>query len=231
VQVKQGDEFSVSVSANGMAPVSSEITIPDSVSFEISNISITSEKEMNCPDCPAEYRVFMTLKLDEPSDSNYYAISVFTSKRLKNYYFIDGDYIEKDTLINDASMLIESNSGIYEFYKDYGLSSNTDITSETGGQKLFFRDNLLPGLNNSLSLSVSFNSYEFQDMDTIKLNVVLNTYNKAMYFYLRSIAAYNQYGELPLFEPIYMFTNIRNGRGVFGAMNQSTRKTTLILEK
>ena len=240
IKVQQQDKFVISASVKGLESVRAELTIPDSTGFTIENIEIIEEdNESTCYDCPPDYiepktySLNMSLRLnDNPALDNFYSIKV--ERAMYNYIYSEGDYSNTgnkydslDSVLIFTPVEFSSWDGIYEFKNDYGLYTNTDITEETGGHTLYFKDELLSGLKHKISLKTD-NLYFNSVSDSLVLRITFTTYSKDMYFYLRSLASYNSYYDFPLSEPVYIYTNIENGRGIFGAASQTSH--TLIIK-
>ncbi|MFC0875581.1 DUF4249 family protein [Saccharicrinis sp. FJH2] len=246
IHVKPLDKFDINVSVNGLETAQADLTVPDSTSFSVENIKITKEESGTpCYDCPPDYvetiiyNISLSVLLDDaPATDNFYSIKI--ERASYTYIMDDGEYkytndfpppdpenyVSVDSILVFNPVEISSWDGIYEFKNDYGLYTNTDITEETGGNILYFKDQLLPGLKNQISFS-SDNFYFYTDVDILNLRITLTSYTKDMFYYLRSLASYNSYYDFPLSEPIYIYTNIKNGRGIFGAASQTSRSLTI----
>lgn len=235
IQVKPKDKFDINVQINGLERVSASMHVPDSTSF---NINKLESDFVNNDDIyyPTDYEedIYKQLLLDisfliqdDPAETNYYGIKFEIGQYDYSFDYNDETGIFKvtDSMFAFLPYSVTSQDGIYEFKNAWGLEANGDITQEVSGSTLFFKDNLLPGLKNK----ISFNGEDYVSVkNAVKLRITLSTYSEGMYYYLRSLALYNTYVDFPLSEPIYIHSNIENGRGIFGAASRTSK--TLVLK-
>ena len=230
-----GDIINLSVSAKGLNSVQTKTIVPVSTGFTLLDYELIEVIETGCPDCPPNIYLKMSIELNEPEKDNYYAIEVVTLNEILGWnigYPEDGKGDFPDTTYLFEPVSITSNDGIYEFSQNYGrLQTNSDLASTPEGTKLFFKDNLLPGLKNKITISANLRSINIDSEGELPVKINIYSYTASYYRYLRSIASYNDLGEFPLSEPIYIHSNVENGSGILGSMNVTSRTYYIDPEK
>ncbi|REG78271.1 DUF4249 domain-containing protein [Algoriphagus antarcticus] len=191
-----GESFEISVEKEGFPKISSEEVLPQKVdikSIEMTNLGSNGGLE-------TEDVFEVTVKFSDPPGNDFYEISGGISGR--DIFVNAGD----TTYFSYSSALYPKPvNPIYE--KDYLLRN-----------VLLFRDNLLNGAESEMVFRTSIR----RDLDlkvTIRLSHVSESYY--LYYDTADLQQYNS-GDI-LSQPVLVYTNIKNGLGIFKARNTDER--------
>ncbi len=207
-ELKPNTKYQVTGNVPGFEPISAETYIPAITNFSISDFvqdSILFDFKVNITDDDPEFNYYlfnMTFTLKNPLDTNQ--IVAFTN------FYIPNEIIA----LRDKS----SSSDFLQLISD-GINADF-IISEAD----------LKNFNNQFSFSNANFSYfesgiggvftsktEFQNFRVYKLS-------KELYQYIRSSQKQQQIGDNPFSEPVFVYTNVKNGLGIFAGYSVTTYK-------
>lgn len=203
-----GSTYRIEAEVTGFKPVSAETGLP--VLVPVMSIDTTTDTEEGCN----TYLVTKVKFADPGATANYYRISV---TRLEGYYNGDKSVpyrpeIPVRVTMSDDSYAATADPIIAPEQEDdlFGIySSNTYNV---------FSDELISGQEYDLTLKISFyrrpdpTYYEFTHF-----KIELHSITKDMFLYLRSYAAHMQTRDSFFSEPVLVYSNIKDGLGVFGS--------------
>ena len=143
--------------------------------------------------------------VDPENENNYYKLAVKTKKTLINYDH-ENNYLDSSVKENWIKLFKES-----------------DILEKTmENSELIFNDLTFNGENFSIEFSIKDLIKKFNADDSVLLNAV-NVYffniSESLYNYHKSIKIYSNTNEIPLIQPVQVFSNIENGYGIFAGAN------------
>ena len=194
------ESYEIFAESPGLESVSSQVVFPSDVP-----ISEVSYVNLSFSEFYEDQNLIeFTVKFEDPAAKDFYQLegSVYGKSTINENHFYSSQLYPQP--VNPA----------YE--KDYGWGS---------GLGILFSDVLLHGENSE----IVFRTYLPRDFDlevTINLSHVSESYFR--YYDLANLQYYNQ-GDF-LSQPVLVYTNIRNGLGIFSARNQSQEIVSITLE-
>lgn len=201
---KVGVVYNIKVDAPGFASVMAKSSIPANIEindFEISDLSVFPGNDGN-----VLYSYNVSLGFDDPAaEQNYYHLKFF--QEIINY---SSDNEQGDTILGDA------------YLQQIAFNSNTDnnflIAYFDGG--VLFED----GPFNGKTITSTF-PLQIQVEPTSELLgnifVELRTVSEEYYLYHNSLSRQQSDPNLPFNEPVIIYNNIDNGRGIFAGYSAS----------
>lgn len=159
-------------------------------------------------------KLHFTLKIkDDPKEENYYRlILVYETK-----------YDDDDFYVQYRSFALEG----LEYQIDDNLFDT--FTDEERDQHLF-TDNMLNGKEITLGFAINFgildlmpgfeDEFPYYRASTDKYTVKLQSINKDMYLYLKTVEASGDFILDAFTEPVQIYSNIENGIGILGAYSE-----------
>jgi hypothetical protein len=142
-----------------------------------------------------------TLTWNDPLDENYYMIRVNMDVEDVEYSYSQLLYISSTDVAIDNSENTDISGNVYDVHE------------------LLFDDKKFNGKQKKLEINSNFATYYFSPDVNIKLTYYLISMNKETYLYYRS-ALKNLYMD-EFSEPVKVYSNIKNGFGIFGTVNYS----------
>ena len=203
VTVKSGNTYSIQVTAPGFTMAEGSTTVPSQ-----SNIAEVIRTKNARTDSDGNPEDEINLKLNDPAETNFYLVQIFQA----TYAFQGG-------------------------YPVYCVST-TDKDIEPIGENAdpFSTDNCYDG-NSLLMKDVNFNgrlkqvrfyvnSYELQDItgpggQVYKPYIKVSRITEAQFKYVKSYNVYYNSSDNPFAEPSNVYTNVKNGYGVFAAFTEA----------
>ena len=195
---KIGETYKIEVSAPNYETVYSESYIPQPV-----NIISMDTVGVSLPDGEKSKKVTVHF-MDDCNKKNYYGIKM-TSSRYKIKLNIGG-VLDTIRLYKSDARLTTLDGGFEEPYTNtHALYFNDDNFNGTTHSFSFIYklDTLSPSANKDLFLN-SFTFYTFSE-DVFKFRSSLNRYNRN--------------SENPFSQPVKIYSNIKNGLGIFGGFS------------
>jgi hypothetical protein len=163
---------------------------------------------------------------DDPDEDNYYKLSLNALQSIENNDILAG---ETDSLMGISGSYIIDYSGIAEIAVMYDMAEFTDrylapndvfepeVYAQTGGQILIFSDKSFNGEKCILKVLAD---YELATDSTAFFQ--LSAVSPSYYHYYESFALANMVEDDPFAEPVNIYTNISNGKGLFAASASDT---------
>ncbi len=153
----------------------------------------------------------LTVKFDDPGGiPNVYSFGVDVSYKEFDY----------QTMQSTGKMLTHP---VYLYSSSNDMFLKDESTNFEG--KLYFEDLLFDGLSKTVEFGI--NDYSFYESDTVWLTVKMEQIDPSFYKYVQSYVAYQNARGNPFAEPVQVFSNVKNGYGIFSG--SSTSEYTFIM--
>jgi hypothetical protein len=171
-------------------------------------------------------RVINIVFNDDPDEDNYYKLSLNSLQSIENFDQTTG---ETDSLMGISGSYIIDYSGIAEIAIMYDMAEFTEqylapddiiepeIYAQTGGQTLIFSDKAFKGEKCTLKVLADYKT-ETDSTAFFQLSAI----SPAYYHYYESFALAVLVADDPFAEPVNIYTNIINGKGLFAASASDT---------
>ncbi len=195
-----GTPYTLRAETPKFGPVEAQSVIPQAAAIRALNIADVSAQQISPDSLAFFYRVEIVFS-DPPNVQNYYHL---------NFYQQTWDYIveEGDTVI------VRSN------FKNVNFSSENDnnafIAYFDGG--VLFDDSFFNGRAISYSFTLRTNIRVSREL-LGKMFVELRTTSQDYFLYHNSLSRQQTSSGGPLAEPVIIYNNIENGRGIFAGYN------------
>lgn len=202
---QRGKTYRIEAEKSGFETVSSEITIPaDTASFNVTKV--IREKDQY-----GDYIIKLTYTLNDPKIENFYEVKVMTRNGYSKSEYYDYDL---DSLIVTPA---------YYYWQEwyYWLEgANLDDFSDYSDHEKF-DDELFNGRQKEFTLY--FNEPHFYDIssDTTSFRLEVRNLSEAYYRFATTQNLQSMTGDSPFSEPVQVYSNIENGFGIWGALNNS----------
>lgn len=203
-----GKEYSIEVTSPDLEKASSSSFIPGEVqilSIDTLSVQRNSEDKVKCK-----------IKFVDPSGSNYYILIIY---RYYQYSMLD---YGGDTLGQDSS--------IYAIYIDSD-DPVIDTRDELNGE-IIFSDEMINDKEYELSVFLPYwdlGNYDMSsDSDSVLIYFQLKSISLDLYYYYKSLALNRQTKNNPFAEPVQVYSNIKNGFGIFSGYSQYTFKMQFV---
>lgn len=189
-----------------------QVTVPGFAKCEASDI-IPSKTNIISIDTASVYKNYTNVLeckinfLDNPETEDYYLLDI---KAIAGYYIIQHSNNEDD---NDTTYFEQS----IDFETDDDFVEEK-IESDNIMYGVIFSDKLINGKLNKITVDIDNNILQIKDKNVIKF--YLKKISKDYYLYAKSYARYLNYDDELFGEPIQVYSNIKNGFGIFGGYNQ-----------
>lgn len=199
---QSGDRLRMVVEAEGLPTVEASTEVPERI--PIKQVDYTIE--------PLEYdghRIHMKIRFqDPPGERNYYGLGIYSQQ--KDIYYTSLDWK------NEPVFAALSGSNILD---DLLFSAN-----DYKGRTYPFSDELIDGLEYTLSVSPSFYYYSYEENGYVPYTICLYTLSESYYKYLLSLAmlGVNRLSEYGMADPNRTYQNVTNGMGVLAACQVDT---------
>jgi hypothetical protein len=160
------------------------------------------------------------IKIKDPEGEDFYRIGIITEFLEGQFYQNQGRYKKQSYPIPFSS----SDPVFKSVYNNFG-----DETIETGPTNEYgiFPDDLLQGKEYTLQIRVASNNYHaiyskvYYERHTIHVQRI----SKDLYNYLKYLELYNFYHDNPIAEPVPVYSNVKNGAGIFAGFNDDAKIT------
>lgn len=200
-----GKTYRLEVSSGKMKPVSTTVRMPELIplnSFDTARITTINGT--------AAIRVSFQIT-DPTGQDNYYALQV-TGTQQHYYDFQEWKFIDSVKMYYYTPKL---NGKADDFLNLDFLDINRDVYLD---HKLFFSDQLFNGKVFDISFEVPKGNPR-QMADTVLFRVDLCQVDKSYYQYAVSTQKYQSSNGDPFSEPVQVYSNVKNGFGLFSAYN------------
>jgi len=185
--------YELRVSADGFETVTSSCKIHEPIRIE-SVIIDTVEGEY-------EQELELTISFtDIPNSKNYYSLSVLSIEKWNDgiTYTYPIGFSSNDLLIRDEGRNFDEGRKFY-------------------GEEALFDDTILNGKNYKLKIFVNY----YHSREDINLEFSLSSLSEDYYKYLKTKQAQDQSVDNPFAEPVIIYSNIKNGLGIFSGYSSS----------
>ena len=194
--------YNIKVEAPGFDPVMAHSSIPviiDVNTFDISNLVVNSTNEGN-----RLYSYDVFISFDDPgTEKNYYHLRFF--QQIINYLNVEGDTILLDSYLQQIGFNSSSDNNFVLAYFNGGV---------------LFEDGPLDGKTISYSFPLQVQVEPSTEI-LGKIFVELRTVSEEYYLYHNSLSRQQSDPNLPFNEPVIVYNNIDNGRGIFAGYGTS----------
>lgn len=224
IKPKAGKSYRIVVNSNGKQ-IEAETTIPDQAEvLSIDTISVKDEygyKRKN-------YKV----KIKDPVGDDYYRIVVMNEK-LTQVSYADAKNIRKYFLSTTQYWISSDDPVFNSVYNNMG-EDIIDMGPENDYN--IFPDDYFKGKEYSVQFQISPYGYgyysPYSSGNVYNLNSPYNTIferqtihiqklSKDLYNYLKYLKLYNHYHDNPFSEPVAVYSNVKNGTGIFAGFNDN----------
>ncbi len=207
--------YTLKIDAEGLAPITATSSIPDAI--EISHSTIGEIKPFETDDDQTEgYEVRLGIQFEDPAnETNYYQISFHQEVQTSN------------PSIQENDIEIIPNEG-YSFI-DEDITDNFNLID--GG--ILFKDLTFNGTTKEFIFQPLFvyKSIDASSATSKPINIIieLRSVSEEYYKYYTSIYRQSSQDNTPFSNPTVIYSNIKNGFGVFAGYNKSIIKTPIEL--
>lgn len=200
-----GKTYRIEAEKSGFEKVSAEISIPgDTADFAIQHITRVKDEYGN-------YNLKMTYVLKDSIIKNFYEVKLF----MKNGY-PETKYYDYDL---DSLIVVPGYTYWQDWYYWIDGASLDEFSDYTEYE--IFTDELFNGRQKEFTLVFS-EPYEYENQsDTTYLRLEVRNLTEDYYRYITTQTLQNMTGNSPFAEPVQVYSNIDNGFGIWGAMNNS----------
>lgn len=195
-------------------PVEASARLPERVSMR--NVAYSNEGGMSS----------LRFSIEDPPGENYYRLELFQAGP-------EGGAIRNDTLFipsavedvfNYRRVIFRSEDPAFRFhYGEVGSLEQSDEVDFNFPGRAVFSDDLFDGT--SRDIEISFQPYDWTDFDT-RFTIILSTLSTEIFSYLHTLDRHGAdvgYYASEVF-PVAVYTNIKNGYGVFGGYVRDVRR-------
>jgi len=195
-------EYSVEVAVEGFETASATATLPTPI--EISEVTVEN-LFVDIEEADGQQEGSLSITFDDPEGENFYELKVWAA-----FEYTYSDYVFNDS-INDYITQEVTEDVYYSMYletNDLALSND----ASKSGTSLLFTDEFFEGNTKVLELQ----AYDIIPSDG-NILVELRSISKEVYLYNSSYNNQRWSRDDPFSEPIFVYSNIENGFGIFGA--------------
>lgn len=203
--------YTLNISSPGFSSVEATCTLPEPISIENIVIDSTLLKEAyNYYYENGNYGPYTGLNIDcqiilkdPPEVENYYQLALYHESE-SSYTGLDGNVVNQHHFIQR-----------YFHAKDDGSIDEMIISDETFNGTLY-RWNAFVPIENFYDFKTKYSpTYK------LKLHFVLRHLSKDYFQYKETVELQNKRGSNPFSQPVIIFSNIKNGVGIFAGYSQS----------
>jgi len=205
-----GKTYRIEVTADERNPASAITSVPENVPINyIDTSNIINEEGSKV--------VVVEIQISDPiGQENYYALQIFGTQK---YYDRKQD-VFVDSLVRRYYHPKKLNGKSDEFLDVFFLDVNQDVRLD---HKLFFSDQMFDGKDFLMKFEFTQN-YRTHMPDSILLHVGLQQIDKSYYKYAVSEQKYRNSLNNPFAEPVQVYSNVKEGYGIFTSFNESSRE-------
>lgn len=197
-----GVEYGIQVLVPGFEEVIAMSSIPEQIDLERVNIeNLVIEKRS---DSIEAYTLDLNVGFQDPGNQkNYYHLKLYQQ-------FERFTVLRSDTIVTSSS--------IRELQFSAAINNNYQVAHYEGG--VLLEDTPFDGSAQNYSFPLQVN-VAFQEELPGKIIAELRTVSEEYFLFYSSVSRQQQAPAVPLAEPVIIFNNIENGRGVFAGYAQS----------
>lgn len=225
IKPKAGNSYRLVATGNGRQ-VTAETTIP----FKVEVVSVDTSTIKNSD----YYRTitFNIMMKDMPGEDYYRIILVHQYLSRITYQDYDNKITSTYYMFDDASD-IQSDDPVF---KSLFNNSGEEIFEMGPENRYFlFTDDFFEGKERSIQVRKSFIVNYFDPSNPQSMGTPVNIYDrftvhvqrlsKDLFNYMKYLELYNFYHDNPISEPVPVYSNVKNGAGVFAGFNDDARYT------
>lgn len=209
VILNQERSYKIVADYPGLPGISADCNFPEKVLIKSVD---TSTVEISNSDPYGEYKqtqLNLKIKISDPEkDDNYYMLAISIDQPVY-------DYNKPDTTGTPVIIGYEPQYIWFEgseFIFDYDYFTISGIFGQT------FTDGIFNGKDFSIDVGIDISNMS-ETSSTPKIKVVLLSLSKELYTYIDSFNKSNSVSGNPFAQPVQIYTNIKNGLGIFGSYN------------
>ena len=207
-----GKSYTIKAEKNGYQPIEATTTVPKELPIlevKTASIQVSEYGERKCR---------LTFEIDDKLGLDYYDV-----KLLVFYSYQDSYYdMDKDTVVYGEVV-----EGWTEDYFDFVGADFDEF--EVGSDNHQFSDELFDGRRKEFQIEFySYQNYYYEgdgtgkeSSDTLKYILMARKLDEDYYKYLKSSSVQDYMGDSPFTEPVQVYSNIKNGYGIFGSFNST----------
>ncbi len=208
--------YTLKVEVDGLEPITASSSIPEAIEISHSSIgeinsSLTDDNET------VSYEVRVGVQLDDPADeTNYYQITFYQ------------EVVSSQPSVQENQILVIPNDG-YSLI-DNDIANNFNLID--GG--ILFKDLTFNGTSKEFVFQPLF-YYKPEDLNTnttyFPKNIIieLRSVSEEYYKYYTSVYRQSSQENTPFSNPTVIYSNIKNGYGIFAGYSKSTVKIPIEL--
>jgi len=222
--IEPGKKYSIEVSCPGYQTVNAEMTSPQPVEvLQLDTAMILSGNEL----FGYNKRMKVTIRFaDMQGEKNFYRINASGKTGIRYDNFIPKKEGQGDSLVSVVQVNYQPQINIVSddpvFKQQQGVYDELLGSSSNNSYNLF-TDELFDGKTYELTFFIdSYQIYQMEETDTsrqgfFRLDLELYSLSEEAYWYIKSAGESNHYMSFLMSEPVQVYTNIKNGMGVFGS--------------
>lgn len=214
IKPKAGKSYRIVVNSNGKQ-IEAETTIPNQV--EVLSIDTSSVND--------EYgrrTINSKVKIKDPVGDDYYRIVVLKEYLNSSLY---RNSIWKYYLTKQLSNISTTDPVFNSLYNNIG---DNEIDIGPNNEYSMFPDDYFKGKDYSVQFQIfsqySYSGYGFKTFYE-RNSIHVQRLSKELYNYLKYLKLYNYYHDNPFAEPVPVYSNVKNGTGIFAGFNDDTKFT------
>lgn len=211
-----GKSYRLEAESGEMKPVSATVTVPGLIpmdSFDTTRIMLDNGVES----------IRVSMQITDPAEQeNYYSLRVTGTH---NYY----DYFRReytDSIVT-YPYYPQLNGKVDDVLDLDFLDVNKDVYLD---QEFFLSDRLFNGKVFDMSFSFTADDWAMR-ADTVQVRIDLRQVDQSYYQYAVSDQKYRQTQGNPFTEPVQVYTNVKDGFGIFSACNGVRKEFVVIWNK
>ena len=208
--------YTLKVEVDGLEPITATSSIPEVVEISHSSIGEINSYLMDDGET-VSYEVRLGVQIEDPANvTNYYQISFYQ------------EVLTSEPAVQENNIETSSNNGYSLIDED--ITSNFNLIN--GG--VLFKDLTFNGTTKELVFQPLF-YYKPENLSTnatstpINIIIELRSVSEEYYKYYTSIYRQSSQESTPFSNPTVIYSNIKNGYGVFAGYSKSTVKTPIEL--
>ena len=221
ITTKAGKTYRMVITAEGKK-LEAETMIPNKV--ELLSVDTASVKENN-----NLRNIIINLRIKDPEGDDYYRIIymretisyVQDNEGVRKYYksynqsgIVSDDPVFKSVYNNFGDEVIDGPGNEYSIFPDdYFNGKEFSVKFRTNPE---YNNFYYPGYGGSYGYGASKLIYERNEIQIQKLS-------KDLYNYLKYLKLYNFYHDNPFAEPVPVYSNVKNGIGIFAGFNNEVK--------
>lgn len=212
IKPKAGKNYRIVVNSNGKQ-VEAETTIPNQA--EVISIDTSSVKD--------EYgnrRLNYKVRIKDPAGDDYYRIVVLREYLNTSLY---QNSIWKYYLSKQMEYITTTDPVFNSLYNNIGSDA---IDIGPNNEYSMFPDDYFKGKDYSVQFQLASWGYSYQGYGFKyiydRTTVHVQRLSKDFYTYLKYLKLHNHYRDNPFSEPVPVYSNVKNGTGIFAGFNDNT---------